>query len=180
MSVASMKNILLVLLFTALAGFADCRLLQRAAGGPDAEDHTWVRSDLFFGLTIPNNGTNTTNISIEQFQDFLDTVVTPLFPDGFTWIESKGQFRNKKGVIIKQKSIQLIIYSPIQFASFDNLMFVASAYSNMFDQESVLVTNEGDTMVCFAGAETPVDSTECSDSMVRRRLSTASNSFRMM
>ena len=60
----------------------------------DAEDQKqiatepFIRTELFFGADKPDG----TEVSEEDFQDFLDKKVTPLFPDGLTVLSGKGQF----------------------------------------------------------------------------------------
>jgi Protein of unknown function (DUF3574) len=46
------------------------------------------RTELFFGRNSPSG-----EISEQDFQGFLDKVVTPLFPDGLTVVDGRGQFR---------------------------------------------------------------------------------------
>ena len=102
---------------------------------PKADYNGWVRSDLYFGLSIQvpleeedELGTST-QVSYADFEKFLDTVVTPLFPDGLTWSESNGQYLGERQGIIKERSAHLEIFHFGDQQAHDDLATVASEYS---------------------------------------------------
>lgn len=43
-------------------------------------------------------------VSEGEFQTFLDTVVTPLFPAGLTVFDAQGQFLGSSGILIREAS----------------------------------------------------------------------------
>jgi Protein of unknown function (DUF3574) len=49
-----------------------------------------VQKDLFFGRNISGGG----EVSDEQFQAFVNNVITPRFPSGLTTFDASGQFLN--------------------------------------------------------------------------------------
>jgi Protein of unknown function (DUF3574) len=140
-----------------------------------AANPRWIRSDLFFGLSIIQvNGTNI-DIPISDFKGFLDSTVTPRFPDGLTWIQSNGQCLNNFGELVKENRIQLILFTPVAYGDshFDGLVEVAWAYTEQFDLESVLVSSESDRILCFVAQDTN-DASQCSETLIRRRLMSGS------
>src|SRR4029453_7449455 len=57
----------------------------------------WKHPELSLGMSIQPGGTL---ISEEQYQQFVDSEVPPRFPDGFTLLSGRGQFKNASGVIV--------------------------------------------------------------------------------
>jgi hypothetical protein len=109
---------------------------QAAAVNCAAGFDPYIRSELYFGTTLPE-GTATTS---DDWQHFLDTEITPRFPDGLTVLTGYGQWRNSKGVITKEGSILLIILYPVETAqeSSAKLEEIRELYKEQFHQESVL------------------------------------------
>jgi hypothetical protein len=69
----------------------------------------------------------------------LDEVTTPRFPDGLTGLTGYGQFRNSAGVIVKERSMELILLYPPQMRDADRkIEEIRAAYKQAFQQESVL------------------------------------------
>jgi hypothetical protein len=96
----------------------------------------FARTELFFG-TAKAEGEPVTD---EEFKAFVDTVVTPQFPDGLTLLEADGQFRNAAGVIIKEKSFVLILLYPVEDfrEASKRINAIRNEYKDQFQQESVL------------------------------------------
>ncbi len=67
-----------------------------------------VRTELYFGKSIPGGGT----VTDAAFAQFLDQEVTPRFPAGFTVVPARGQFRQSDGVIAREASDMLILILP--------------------------------------------------------------------
>lgn len=96
---------------------ATTALVLTALGAPaavalQADDpaHTWVRTELFFGTDKPGP-----DVTDYQFQKFVDSTVTPRFPDGLTVLSGQGQWNGGKG-IVKERSKVLIIVYPVDGA----------------------------------------------------------------
>ena len=94
------------------------------------------RTELYFGRS-KRDGSIVTD---EEWTKFLNDVVTPRFPDGFTVLDGTGQYRDKTGTIVKEPSKVLIfLYSrktrKISSARIDE---IRAAYVKLFSQESVL------------------------------------------
>jgi hypothetical protein len=95
----------------------------------------FVRTQLFFGTAKPVGA-----VTEEQFHEFLDEVVTPLFPDGLTVIKAAGQFKGADGVTIKENSFVLVLLYPLdeQKAGSQNIDLIRREYVRQHHQESVL------------------------------------------
>jgi hypothetical protein len=99
---------------------------------------TFARTELFFGLSKPDGST----ITEEEFQYFLDTEVTPRFPDGLTLLTGTGQFKDSSGAIIEEGSKLLILLYPFSNESSQSIQQIREAYKSSFQQQSVLRTDE--------------------------------------
>jgi hypothetical protein len=106
-----------------------------------------VRTDLFFGKSIPGGGT----VTDAQFFGFLDQEVTPRFPDGLTVVPATGQFLESNGTLDHEGSDIVILLYPLQAASSANQKIeeIRAAYDVAFRQESVLRVDERPTCVSF-------------------------------
>lgn len=92
-----------------------------------------VRRELVFGTARPHEDP----ISENEWQSFLDSVVTPRFPDGFTVLSGLGQWRGQDGLTREQSRILVVWHdrSPDRDGDIDA---IRAAYKARFDQESVL------------------------------------------
>lgn len=97
-----------------------------------------ARTELFFGLRKPNG----TEVNNAEFQRFLDREVTPRFPDGFTLLTGNGQFKNTRGVILKERSNLLILLYPVAAIDNQKIEQIRKAYVKTFQQQSVLRADE--------------------------------------
>jgi hypothetical protein len=91
---------------------------------------------LFFGTNKPD-GNVVTDV---DWQNFLNMHITPRFPDGLTVLKGDGQFRNSQGIIVRERSIVLILLYPVQTrrSSSNKIEEIRRLYKQEFQQESVL------------------------------------------
>lgn len=96
----------------------------------------FYRTELYFGMNKPDGGA----VSEEDWNKFLETEVTPRFPDGFTVLEGYGQFRDAAGKIVREQSRVLVIFYPKKQREAVNpkIEDLRAAYKKQFNQESVL------------------------------------------
>lgn len=96
----------------------------------------FYRTEIYFGRAKPNG----TNVADAEWKDFLDDVVTPRFPDGFTILHATGQYQEKSGRIIAEPSLVLIVFysAAAKRESRAKIEEIRTAYLKRFDQESVL------------------------------------------
>ncbi|MFE9613790.1 DUF3574 domain-containing protein [Streptomyces sp. NPDC006012] len=107
-----------------------------AADAPTAARDAYVETTLLFGTERPDGGAAVTE---SEFQRFLDTQVTPRFPDGLTVDQARGQYRDRHGVIEKERSYQVIVLYPADAAASagPKLERIRQLYAARFQQESV-------------------------------------------
>ncbi|WP_326730908.1 DUF3574 domain-containing protein [Streptomyces phaeochromogenes] len=108
---------------------------------PAARGAAYVETRLFFGTERPDGGPAVTD---GQFMDFVDRQVTPAFPDGLTVQEGRGQWRDRNGVIERERSYELILLYPVgrAKAADPGIEGIRDAYEKEFGQESVARLDE--------------------------------------
>ena len=96
------------------------------------------RTELFFGRNSPAG-----EISERDFARFLDAVVTPLFPDGLTVIDGKGQFRaSANSPVEKEAAKVLVLLYRFSKSESDKVEEIRSRYKAAIAQQSVLRVDE--------------------------------------
>jgi Protein of unknown function (DUF3574) len=93
-----------------------------------------ARLELIFGLSRPSG----IAVSDEDWELFLDTEVTPRFPEGFTVVKGSGQWRSADGRIAKEKSSVLVIWQAPSTSAEASIDAIRSSYKTRFEQESVM------------------------------------------
>lgn len=95
----------------------------------------WRRSELYFGSQKPDGSA----VSETEFEQFVDDVITPRFPDGLTLLTGYGQFRNSENMIVEEQSFVLILLYPRDDHEANReIEEIRTAYKDAFEQESVL------------------------------------------
>lgn len=113
---------------------------------PGVGSEAWIQTDLYFGTTMPDGS----RMTDDAWQKFLDTEVTPRFPDGLTVLQGYGQFLDSQGVIRSEDSIVLVILRPYDDGTASVLIDeIREAYKTQFDQESVLRVDQPGACVSF-------------------------------
>lgn len=97
----------------------------------------YARTELYFGLSTPNGV-----VTEDEFQNFVNTEVTPRFPNGLTLLSGKGQFRDATGTLIKERTKLLILLYAFNNESSTAVEQIREAYRKTFQQESVLRVDE--------------------------------------
>lgn len=98
------------------------------------KNELFARTELLFGLSRSGGP----DVTEDEFKQFLDTKVTPRFPDGLTLLSGDGQFRDSSGTIVEEGSKMLILLYPFSRASSKLVEEIRSDYKEYFQQESVL------------------------------------------
>lgn len=94
-----------------------------------------MEARLFFGNQIAGGEM----VSAAQWQQFVDSEVTPRFPDGFTVLTTLGQWRGSDGMIARETGHELMIVFAPADATAQKLDEIRAAYKRRFMQESVLL-----------------------------------------
>ena len=106
-------------------------LLKRPGKGPQR----FVRTELFFGTAAPGD-----TVTEERFLAFLDSEVSPRFPDGLTLFKGHGRFTGQNGVLVKEDPFMVILLHPFEDFKVNNRKIeeIRRLYKEQFHQESVL------------------------------------------
>ena len=94
-----------------------------------------MEARIFFGDQIAGGGM----VSAAQWQQFVDTEVTPRFPAGFTVLTTSGQWRGANGMIARETGHELVIIFASAAISARKLDEIRALYRQRFMQESVLL-----------------------------------------
>ena len=96
----------------------------------------YYRTELYLGMSIPGGRM----VGDAAWEIFLNEVVTPLFPDGFTVLAGHGQYRETSGTIAKEPSHVLVfLYRKSERrAASAKIERIRAEYKKRFAQESVL------------------------------------------
>ena len=110
-------------------------LIGAATTPGSVEFDPFIQTELYFGTTMPGGV-----VSDEQFQGFLNEVITPRFPEGLTLLTGYGQYLNSQGVIARETSKVLILLYPVSVAAEASVKIeeIRAMYELEFQQESVL------------------------------------------
>ena len=90
-------------------------------------------AELVFGRNIGAS----LGVGEAEWRAFLDAEVTPRFPDGFTVLDARGQWRDG-GSIVREPSKVLVIALSDENRDRASLSAIADAYKARFRQQSVL------------------------------------------
>ncbi len=101
-------------------------------------ESVWVLDRLYFGRSMPEGK----EVSEEAWDQFVDEIVTPRFPDGLTLWYAEGQWRDASGEIIEENTFILEVTHEDNEASDTKLDEIVEAYKKRFQQESVLRITE--------------------------------------
>lgn len=117
-------KLLSLLVFLTLAGCAGSPL-GLCRGGLES----MVSAELLFGSG---------QVSDTAWKRFLDSEVTPRFPDGMTVFDASGQWRNPdRGVVTRERSKVVLIVFRDDPQALERLDAIADAYKRRFNQRSV-------------------------------------------
>jgi hypothetical protein len=97
-------------------------------------DTALVREVLYFGRNRPGGGT----VTDEEWQSFLDQVLTPRFPAGLTVVAATGQWKGKSGLVEQERSEVVTVFHSGDEAARRAVMEVVVEYKRRFRQEAVL------------------------------------------
>lgn len=111
-----------------------------AAGcGPSTpEESQWTRTELYLGLSRPDGKT----VTDAEWTEFLDSAVTPRFPDGLTILQAQGRYRmSDQRIITETTRVLVILHDPLNESVNCRIEAICDEYARRFEQESVLRTD---------------------------------------
>ena len=97
-------------------------------------DTALVREVLYFGRNRPGGGA----VTDEEWQTFLDQVLTPRFPAGLTVVAATGQWKGKSGLVEQERSEVVTVFHSGDEAARRAVMEAVVEYKRRFRQEAVL------------------------------------------
>jgi hypothetical protein len=108
---------------------------ERASACPAGTESATV-AEAYFGRNMRDRA----EITEAEWAGFLADTVTPAFPDGLTALDGRGQWRNREGRILQERSKVLLLVLPgqDQAAARARLRPVEEAWKTRFGQQSVL------------------------------------------
>lgn len=101
----------------------------------------WIKTELYFGITIPSGG----KVIDTQWKNFVESYITPAFPQGFTTIKTTARWLDSKTnkVLTEPSRMITIFYKKDEAIEKDGLIEnIYNQYIQSFQQPSVLRTDE--------------------------------------
>jgi hypothetical protein len=94
-----------------------------------------IRTELFMGLLTQDG----IMVSEREFSRFIDSEVTPRFPQGFTVVAGNGQFQTASGAIIREAARVLVVFYPSEDEQSEaKIEAIRASYKAQYRQQSVL------------------------------------------
>ncbi|NER01153.1 MAG: DUF3574 domain-containing protein, partial [Cyanothece sp. SIO2G6] len=100
----------------------------------NADPSVWLKTELYFGVAnLEGRG-----ISEEEWQAFINDVVTPLFQEGMTIYDAYGQWQNSSGKIARIRSkVLILVYQPSPQKE-KGILTIEATFKEKFNQKSVM------------------------------------------
>ena len=141
-----MKRIIEALLIAGCLVVAGCHSMYTTTtlAQPACQEGTAMQqTQLWFGLSQPDGQL----LSAQQWQSFVDQVITPAFPQGLSVMEAKGQWLGNNGVRVSENSRGVLLIYPPSTEKSQAINQIRTRYRQLFAQESVMRV---DQPVCVA------------------------------
>ncbi|WP_431628710.1 DUF3574 domain-containing protein [Alkalinema pantanalense] len=93
-----------------------------------------TKTELFFGLSKPKGD----RVSLIDWHQFLQTIVTPRFREGLTVVDGFGQYLDQSGKLIIEPSKIVLLLHDNSIEKQQAIVEITQTYKRNFQQESVL------------------------------------------
>ena len=97
-----------------------------------------VSDTLYFGTAMPEGSV----VSDEDWSQFVDSIVTPLFSRGLSFWPASGQWQSQSGAILVESSYVLNLVHPEDETSETAVNEIIDTYKTEFSQEAVMRIKE--------------------------------------
>lgn len=94
----------------------------------------WARTELYFGMQKPDGAI----ADEEDYQRFLDEVISPRLRAGFTVLDGNGQYLDSTDRLWREPTKVLIVTYPSDPATSATIEEIRRAYKATFQQQSVM------------------------------------------
>ncbi len=95
----------------------------------------YIKTELYFGLMIPDGG----KITEAQWDAFVQNELTARFPDGLTILESEGQWKDTaNGNVVEEPSKTVVILYKAANENQAKVEAIRKAYMQQFKQQAVM------------------------------------------
>jgi len=123
----------LALLSERLWATPDSLSIRERCGASSTGKH-FNRTELLLGLSKRDGST----VTDAEFQHFIDMEVTPRLPDGFTVVAGSGQFKDSRGIIVRESARVLVVLYPLSDRRrSQDIDEIRASYKDKHQQESV-------------------------------------------
>jgi Protein of unknown function (DUF3574) len=102
-----------------------------------------AQQDLYFGRNIGATG----KVTKDQFQQFINDIVTPERLTGLTIYDAKGQFLDSNGNLVREPSQVVTFVYEDNISNQKAVTRIIDAYKQQFQQESILQVENEDIVV---------------------------------
>jgi hypothetical protein len=92
-----------------------------------------IQDMLYFGTARPEGV-----VSAEAWAGFVETTVTPRFPQGLTVFQASGQWRRVDGSLVREATHVLHLIHADDASSEQSVTEIMASYKSRFEQEAVL------------------------------------------
>ena len=103
-------------------------------GACKSGEQALVHDTLYFGTGKPGGGT----VTADEWTRFVETIITPRFPQGLTVSQVSGQWQGADGTIVRETTHVLTLVHPDDAVSEGRVVEVARTYKTLFQQEAVM------------------------------------------
>jgi hypothetical protein len=115
-------------------GCAGIKSPNYGKAGSACEEGEVVRTELYFGLSMPGGGV----VSESQWEEFVDGYITTKFKKGLTVVDANGQWVGETGEVIKEGTKMVILVHSDSKDAEEAIGYIREKYKELFEQESVL------------------------------------------
>ena len=135
--VLSFRRLVRVAACCVLAGAGGCAPAPAPVACSDLGGTPMLEYQLFFGRGIPGRA----DVTDREWADFVEHVVTPNLPNGFTALDADGQWMNPATHrIIRERTKVIIVAAPNSEATRSAITAIQDAYRTRFHQQAVGAT----------------------------------------
>lgn len=118
-------------------GLSGCITIETGEHAPECPGAWMTRTELFFGLSNARGP-----ITDEQFKRFVDTEVSPKFPEGFTILGGEGAWQGASGQSQREGARVIVRVHKGTVSDEATISDVMETYKRQFQQDAVMRSDE--------------------------------------